>query len=127
MISAGQTMAVRTIEPAAMAVLFPRVSGNKKEAFYMVVGTCGVFGNCVFLRFSGLGDYAMTQLFPIHSIAVLSEFSVFQRIDVILTGVWILSAFIKISFMLYLSSYIASRSFSAKYKKYIYLLSERLP
>lgn len=59
----------------------------------------------------------MTQLFPIHSIAVLSEFSVFQRIDVILTGVWILSAFIKISFMLYLSSYIASRSFSAKYKK----------
>lgn len=32
-ISAGQTMAVRTIEPAAMAVLFPRVSGNKKEAF----------------------------------------------------------------------------------------------
>lgn len=93
----------------------------------MDVGTCGVFGNCVFLRFSGLGDYAMTQLFPIHSIAVLSEFSVFQRIDVILTGVWILSAFIKISFMLYLSSYIASRSFSAKYKKYIYLLSERLP
>lgn len=69
----------------------------------------------------------MTQLFPIHSIAVLSEFSVFQRIDVILTGVWILSAFIKISFMLYLSSYIACRSFSAKYKKYIYLLSERPP
>lgn len=69
-----------------------------------------------FFTFSGLGDYAMTQLFPIHSIAVLSEFSVFQRIDVILTGVWILSAFIKISFMLYLSSYIACRSFSAKYK-----------
>lgn len=75
-----------------------------------------------FFTFSGLGDYAMTQLFPIHSIAVLSEFSVFQRIDVILTGVWILSAFIKISFMLYLSSYIASRSFSAKYKK-IYIFA----
>ena len=79
-ISAGQTMAVRTIEPAAMAVLFPRVSGNKKKRlFYMDVGTCGVFWKlCFFFVFSGLGDYAMTQLFPIHSIAVLSEFSVFS-------------------------------------------------
>ena len=34
-IFAGQTMAVRTIEPAAMAVLFPRVSGNKKRGFFI--------------------------------------------------------------------------------------------
>ena len=122
-ISAGQTMAVRTIEPAAMAVLFPRVSGNKKRGFFIWMSVLTAFLEIVFFFvFSGLGDYAMTQLFPIHSIAVLSEFSVFQRIDVILTGVWILSAFIKISFMLYLSSYIASRSFSAKYKK-IYIFA----
>ena len=120
-------MAVRTIEPAAMAVLFPRVSGNKKRGFFIWMSVLAAFLEIVFFfTFSGLGDYAMTQLFPIHSIAVLSEFSVFQRIDVILTGVWILSAFIKISFMLYLSSYIASRSFSAKYKKiYIYHYSCR--
>lgn len=122
-ISAGQTMAVRTIEPAAMAVLFPRVSGNKKRGFFIWMSVLAAFLEIVFFFvFSGLGDYAMTQLFPIHSIAVLSEFSVFQRIDVILTGVWILSAFIKISFMLYLSSYIACRSFSAKYKK-IYIFA----
>ena len=122
-ISAGQTMAVRTVEPAAMAVLFPRVSGNKKRGFFIWISVLAAFLEIVFFFvFSGLGDYAMTQLFPIHSIAVLSEFSVFQRIDVILTGVWILSAFIKISFMLYLSSYIACRSFSAKYKK-IYIFA----
>lgn len=51
MIFAGQTMAVRTIEPAAMAVLFPRVSGNKKEAFYMDVGTCGVLEIVFFFVF----------------------------------------------------------------------------
>ena len=97
-------MAVRTIEPAAMAVLFPRVSGNKKRGYFIWISVLAAFLEIVFFFvFSGLGDYAMTQLFPIHSIAVLSEFSVFQRIDVILTGVWILSAFIKISFMLYLS------------------------
>lgn len=126
MISAGQTMAVRTIEPAAMAVLFPRVSGNKKEAFYMDVGTCGVFGNCVFLHFFGTRRLCHDPAFPDTFNSRAVRIQRFQRIDVILTGVWILSAFIKISFMLYLSSYIASRSFSAKYKKYIYLLSERL-
>ena len=64
-ISAGQTMAVRTIEPAAMAVLFPRVSGNKKKRlFYMGVGTCGVFGNCVFLRFFGTRRLCHDPAFP---------------------------------------------------------------
>lgn len=122
-ISAGWTMAARTIEPAAAAVLLPRVSGNKKRGFFVWFFTLTAFLEIVFFFvFSGLGDYAMTQLFPIQSIAVLSEFSVFQRIDVILTGVWILSAFIKISFMLYLSSYIACRTFSVNYKK-IYIFA----
>ena len=86
MISAGQTMAVRTIEPAAMAVLFPRVSGNKKRGFFIWMSVLTAFLEIVFSSFFRLGDYAMTQLFPIHSIAVLSEFSVFQRIDVTSRG-----------------------------------------
>lgn len=54
-ISAGQTMAVRTIEPAAMAVLFPRVSGNKKRGFFIWLSVLAAFLEIVFFfTFSGL-------------------------------------------------------------------------
>jgi hypothetical protein len=49
-----------------------------------------------------MGNFANTQLFPIHSLAALAEFSIFKRLDALVTGIWLLCAFLKISFLIYL-------------------------
>lgn len=113
--TAGLDAATRTVEPALAAVLLPRVSGKPGKALAagwlcFICFTEGI----LFYVFAGLGDFALTQMFPVHAVAVLAEFSVFQRFDVLLTGVWILTAFVKVSLLLYLQSELLKKSFSEK-------------
>lgn len=113
---------IRTIEPAIFAVLIPRVSGNIKKGFIIWAIAFSVTVTLIFFfLMSGLGETALLQMFPVHSMAVLSEFSVFERLDVLLTGVWIISAFIKISFMVYLSAETLSKSFEKKHSN-VYII-----
>lgn len=120
----GLDAASRTVEIAILAILMPRVQGKVSKAYSAFLITYFVFSCLVcFFVFGGLGDYALTQIFPIHAGAVLSEFSVFQRFDVLLTGVWILSAYIKISLLLYLQTELLQKSFSRKGKNWYILAS----
>lgn len=120
----GLGIATRTVELAIMAVFYPRVSGNKKKGFFMWLLAFAVILELVFFfLMGGLSEFAFTRLFPVQEIAVLSQFSVFERLDVILTGVWILSAFIKISFLLYLQTEILKRSFSVAGKNHFLIIS----
>lgn len=120
----GIRMASITHEIAMIFVLAPRVKGNKQKMyagwlFSLLLLVFVIF----FFTFSGLGEFAVRQLFPVYSMAVLSEFSVFQRFDVLLTGVWILTAFLKISLLFYLQSELLKKSFGEKLKhQYIYIL-----
>ena len=113
--TAGLDAATRTIEPAVAAVLLPRINGKPGKAFAVGLG-CFIFftESILFFVFAGLGDYALTQMFPVHAVAVLAEFSVFRRFDVLLTGVWILTAFVKVSLLLYLQSELLKKSFSQR-------------
>lgn len=120
----GIGVATRTVELAIMAVFYPRVSGNKKKGFFIwLLAFAVIIELTFFFLMGGLSEFAFTRLFPIQEIAVLSQFSVFERLDVILTGVWILSAFIKISFLLYLQTELLKRSFSVSKKNYFLLFS----
>lgn len=115
----GWSVTVRFIEIAVMAVLLPRVKGQTKKGFFISILIFEIFFQLVFFfLIGGLGNFAFTQLFPVHAIAVLSEFTVFERLDVILTGVWILSAFIEISFMLYVYSSLFAKAFKPKHTNY---------
>ena len=99
-----------TSEIAMLFFLAPKAKGNTTKMFgiwFVLWILCTVF---IFIfTFGGLGKFALTQLFPVYSMAVLSDFSVFQRFDVLLTGIWILTAFLKISLLLYLNSTILNR------------------
>lgn len=113
----GLRAATRSAEIVMFAAMLPRVSGNAKKAYAAWIAAF-LFSSLTvfFFVFGGLGYFALTQLFPIHAVAVLSEISVFQRFDVLLTGIWILSAFVKISFLLYLVSAFLQKSFRASWK-----------
>lgn len=121
----GLRIASLTYEPAMVLILAPKVNGNLKKMYGKWFG-CLFFSMFVifFFAFGGLGHFAVHQLFPVYSMAVLSELSVFQRFDVLLTGVWILTAFIKVSLLFYLQAELLKKSFGEKLKhQYIYILA----
>lgn len=122
--TAGLSAAARSAEIMMFSAMLPQVSGNPKKAYG--VWLAAFLGSSLlvfFFVFGGLGDFALTQLFPVHAVAVLSEISVFQRFDVLLTGIWILSAFVKISFLLYLVSALLQKSFRPEWKNRYILVS----
>jgi hypothetical protein len=70
-----------------------------------------------FCAISVLGVFFQTQLFPFHSLAVLAEFSVLQRLDAFHTGVWILCLFVKLAFFTLLTVTCLRRAFGRRFKK----------
>ena len=103
----------QTTEPAVMAVMLGRVRGNVKKGFWLWAASLPVcVGLLFFFMMSVLGKCALLQLFPVHALAVLSKFGMLERLDVLLTGVWIASAFIKTTFMIYLTGEMLSQAFS---------------
>lgn len=117
----------QTTELIIAATLLPRVKGNTRKGFFAWLFLTMALISLIFVFVvGGLGRFAFSQLFPVHTIAVLSEFSLLERLDVLLTGVWILSAFIKLSLMLYLQSDLLSRAFKPEWRKYYILLAGAL-
>lgn len=115
----ASSVVIRTIEPAAIAVLIPRINGNLKKGFAVwIISYFVIVTTIFFFLMTTLGNSAFLQMFPVHGMAVLSELGLFERLDIVLTGVWIISAFIKIGFMIYLSADLLGRSFKREYKNY---------
>lgn len=110
---------IRTIEPAMMLILLPRVTGNVKKGFSVWIAALLVINTAIFFfLMTTLGECSLLQMFPVHAMATLSEFSVLERLDVLLTGVWIISAFIKVSFTIFIASDLLSTSFKKEYNHY---------
>lgn len=87
---------VRSSEPAVIYILAPRVSGNLRKglAVWLCAITAAITLCGLFLMLS-LSDAALLQAFPFHAMAELSRFSVFERMDAVFSGIWIMSAFLK--------------------------------
>ncbi|MEZ4357815.1 MAG: endospore germination permease [Eubacteriales bacterium] len=107
-LSGGFTIATRSIEVLAMAMILPKLDNPKKAK--------GVFikGNLVTLLFwtvmtvtiiAVLGiDEAQSRTFPYFSIVRIATMGNFmERIDAIHMGIWVLGVFIKIFFFYYLA------------------------
>ena len=46
------------------------------------------------------GEYGNDQIFPLYTLTVIAKFGIFERLDDILTGVWVLCSFIQVSYLL---------------------------
>lgn len=93
----------QTVEYSIIAVCVPKISGNKKKGFFVwLVLQTFLMAILFFFAASVMGNYASTQLFPFHTMASLAQFTMFDRLDAIFTGVWIMCAFIKAALLIYL-------------------------
>ncbi|MCL2513737.1 MAG: GerAB/ArcD/ProY family transporter [Oscillospiraceae bacterium] len=115
--------AAGTFEVCILSLLLPRVSGNAKKGFIWWVTGIGTAVTALMTVFVGvLGEFGNVKSFGFYSLAVLAEFSIFQRLDALQAAVWILLAFIKISFTLYILDYLICYLFSKK-RKYAYIIA----
>lgn len=107
-----------TAETAALAVIAPRVHGKLEKGYVKwTLWMTFTMGLLFFCAISVLGVFFGTQLFPFHSLAVLAEFSVLQRLDAFHTGVWILCLFVKLAFFTLLTVTCLRRAFGRRFKK----------
>ena len=101
----------RTIEPAALMIILPKVSGKLMKSFITwIVSFVLILILVFFFLMSTLSEAALFQLFPFHSMAVLSQFVVFERMDALLIGTWIMSGLVKSSFLIFLTLELLSES-----------------
>ncbi len=85
-----------------MGVLLPRVRGRRKTGFAACLAGIALFvGVTLVLTVGCLGRYAYTQNFPIYVLASLTEVRSLQRLDAVLTGVWMMGLIIQLAFDLY--------------------------
>ena len=102
----------QTVEYAIIAIALPRVSGKVKNGFFLwLIAQTLIMAVLFFFAMTVMGNYAGTQLFPFHTLASLAEFAMFDRLDAIFTGVWIMCAFIKAGLLIWLQTDILKTEF----------------
>ncbi len=103
----------QTIEYAMIAIALPKVTGKATKGFFIWIFSQTLLMTVLFF-FAGavMGNFAATQLFPFHTLASLSKFAMFERLDAIFTSVWIMCAFIKASLLIFLQVEILQKEFS---------------
>lgn len=99
----------------ALAILIPFAKGNLKKGF-IAWNTCvyAVIALVITAVVGALGDYLKTQMFPIYAAANAAQLGVFQRMDALYIGIWMMGIFLKISLFLYLFSLCMASLFGEK-------------
>lgn len=107
--ASGFSAAARTAELASIPVITPFVRGRMKGSLYKWTGVTAFFIVLIAAVNSGvLGRFGYEQLFPMYSLTVLAEFGVLERLDAMITAVWILCFIAKMSYFLFVNSYLLS-------------------
>lgn len=111
------SVTVRTVEPLFLILLLPVTNGNVKKGFIIWIAATGLALSVITALLTlSLGESALYQLFPYHAMAQLADLGVLERMDALLTGVWIFSAFLRLCLILYLINNICQKTFKTANK-----------
>lgn len=103
-VKSGFFAAARTVELSVFLFLAHRTNGKIKRGFIVsfFLFAAGLFTHFIFLN-GVSGEFAKTQLFPSYALAVIAKFPFFERLDAVITAVWIFSILIKCSVFIFIS------------------------
>ncbi|WP_255883547.1 MULTISPECIES: GerAB/ArcD/ProY family transporter [unclassified Ruminococcus] len=89
----------------AIIFIYTHVKGNVKKSvvLWLIVLFVCIFALSLFIS-SVLGDYALTQFFPVYSWARLSSFGVLQRLDSLFLAVWTAGVFVRLALLFWVIS-----------------------
>lgn len=108
---------VRTVELITLLITAPLINGNiKKMTISWIVSLAGIITVILIFLAGVTGEYGSDQIFPLYTLTVIAKFGIFERLDDILTGIWVFCIFIQVAFFTELCS-IALKQADIKIKK----------
>lgn len=94
-------VSVRAAELLTLHITAPKIKGNAGAMAIKWSVTFSVVSTVILIVLSGVtGEYGNDQIFPLYTLTVIAKFGIFERLDDILTGVWVLCSFIQVSFLI---------------------------
>lgn len=117
MFESGFMSAVRTAEIASIPILTPFLNSSPVKPMFKWTGVTAASLILISSMISGvLGQFGYEQIFPMYSLTVLAEFGVLERLDAIITAVWVLCFIAKMSYFLFVNSYLLNELTKIKRK-----------
>lgn len=111
----------RTGELAAIVVLQPFIKDHKaKHLFRWIISISAVIVLTEFMISGVLGGFGENQLFDMYSLSVLADFGFIERMDAIISCIWMICSAVKLSLIFYLCKTLLITFFS-KRKTTIYV------
>ena len=110
-------ISARTSEIITLYVVSPKIEGCRKKLLFSWVGIFAVITVGIMVLLTGVtGEYGDDQIFQLYTLTVIAKFGIFERLDDVLTGIWVLCCFIQSSFLIFSSVTALEQSFG-KVKK----------
>ncbi len=94
-------VSVRASELLTLHITAPKINGDIGKMAIKWTVAFSLVSTVILIVLSGVtGEYGNDQIFPLYTLTVIAKFGIFERLDDILTGVWVLCSFIQVSFLI---------------------------
>ena len=110
--------ATRTMELVSIMIIAPDVKGNLRSGFIKWILIFGAAAAVLFTCIDGiLGAYGEKQLFQLYALTLIAKFSIFERLDDLITGCWVLCTLLKTAFYCLVAAKCIEQGFGKKLPK----------
>lgn len=101
LISFSFYISVRAAELLTLHIAAPLMNGSIKRLVISWVTAFSLVSAVILTVLAGVtGEYGNDQIFPLYTLTVIAKFGIFERLDDILTGVWVLCCFIQAAYLI---------------------------
>ncbi len=110
----------RNIELLGLILLFPKIKNKFKKTTFLFITISGLVGLLIWwISVLILGDYIYTQVYPFLTVSSILEIgNSIQRLDGLYSTIWIVVAFVKITFYLVLLKNHFNKILPVKHQKH---------
>lgn len=113
----------RTGELSAVLLLLPNVKNhNKKHLFNWIVALSVIIIATEFMIIGVLGGFGKNQLFNMYSLSVIAKIGFVERLDAIISCIWLICSGVKMSIIFYVCNLLLTSLFGKK-RDVIYISS----
>ncbi len=117
-------ISMRTVELLTLYVTAPKIKGNILKMTSLWITAFGLLTVGIITLLSGVtGEYGDDQIFQLYTLTVIAKLGIFERLDDILTGIWVLCSFILAAFLIYTASLSLKQAFGKIKKLPVSILS----
>ena len=94
-------VSVRAAELLTLYINAPYINGKTGKMTFVWITAFFSISTVILVVLSGVtGEFGNDQIFPLYTLTVIAKIGIFERLDDILTGIWVLCSFIQLSYLI---------------------------